>query len=254
MSSVETSTLPAAMRSRARGTALQSYFFLGIIALAALIVFAGFAPTFYLRGIFHGPALSPLVELHGVVFSSWIGLLLTQSLLIRTGNVRLHRRLGIAGALLAVAMVVIGVWTALVAAAHGTIGSLVHAPALEFLIVPLGQVLIFGALTTAAILLRRHPDAHRRFMIVATIHLIPPALMRAAVNLLHTSSPVAALIVVAVLVGACIAYDAITRGRVHPVFAVVAPLTVLSFPLRIVASHTPAWHAIAAWLVRGVSA
>jgi hypothetical protein len=229
------------------------HLYMGVIAFAALVVFVGFAPTFYLRGLFHGPALMPLTVLHGIAFSAWIVLLLVQSLLVRTGNVRVHRRLGIAGALLAAGVVVLGVWLALVAAARGTIGDLVHAPPLEFLIVPLGQILIFGVLTGVAIALRRRPEVHRRLMIVATIHLTAPAMVRAAHVLFHVASPLPALIVTSTLVILCIVYDAVTRGRVHPVFAVVAPMTVLSFPMRILFSHTAAWHSIAAWLVRGVT-
>jgi hypothetical protein len=226
--------------------------YIGVISFAALTVFVGFAPSFYLRGWFHGPGLSPLVVMHGTVFSAWIVLLLTQSLLVRSGNVRLHRRLGIAGAVLAASMVVLGVWTALVSAAHGTIGQRVQAPPLEFLIVPLGQILIFGVLTGVAIALRRRPETHRRLMLVATIHLIAPAVVRAAQGLLHVASPLPALVVAIALVIVCIVHDAVTRGRVHPVFAVVAPMTLLSFPARIAFSHTATWHSIARWLVSAV--
>ncbi len=229
------------------------YLYTGVIAFAALVVFVGFAPSFYLRGFFHEPALTSLMVAHGTVASAWIGLLLTQSLLVRTGNVHLHRRLGILGAGLAAAMVLLGVWTALVAAARGTIGDRVHAPPLEFLIVPLGQIVIFGVLTGVALLLRHRPEAHRRLMIVATIHLTAPAVVRAAQGMFHVASPLPALVVAIALVILCIVHDAMTRGRVHPVFAVVAPMTILSFPARIVFSHTATWHSIAGWLVSGIS-
>jgi len=229
------------------------HLYIGVIAFAAVVVFVGFAPSFYLRGFFHEPPLSSLAMAHGAVASAWIVLLLTQSLLVRTGNVHLHRQLGVAGAVLAAVMVALGVWTALVAAAHGTIGDRVHAPPLEFLIVPLGQILIFGVLTAVAIALRRRPEVHRRLMIVATIHLTPPAVVRAAQGLLHVDSPLPALVIASALVILCIVYDAVTRGRVHPVFAVLAPMTILSFPARIAFSHTATWHSIAGWLVRVIS-
>jgi hypothetical protein len=228
------------------------YFYAGVIAVAAVIVFVGFAPTFYLRSYFHGPTLPTLFVVHGVAFSAWMGLILTQSLLVRTGRVQIRRRLGIAGVLLAAAMVALGVQIARVAAAQGTIGLLAHAPPLEFLIIPLGQVVIFGLLVASAILLRHRPEAHRRLMIVATLQLTAPAIVRASINLVHIASPIVAAAVMTLLVLACIVYDKRTRGRVHPVFAVIAPLTILSFPLRILISHTQAWQSIAEWLVRGV--
>jgi hypothetical protein len=36
------------------------------------IVFAGFAPTYYLRPYFHPEPLSPLLHVHGLVFTAWI--------------------------------------------------------------------------------------------------------------------------------------------------------------------------------------
>ena len=176
--------------------------------------------------------------MHGVAFSAWMVLVLTQSLLVRAGQVQIHRRLGIAGAVLAAAMVVLGVQIARVAAAQGTIGLLAHRPPLEFLIIPLGQVLIFGGLVATAILPappargapapddRRNPPAHRARhrarLDKPASHCQPHRRDRG-----HD-----------LLVAACIVYDKRTRGRVHPVFAVLAPLTILSFPLRILISHT----------------
>jgi hypothetical protein len=227
-------------------------FYPALIAFAALVVFVGFAPTFYLRGYFAGPPLQTLWVMHGVAFSAWMVLLLTQSLLVRNGQLRLHRHLGIAGAVLALVMLVLGVQIARVAAAQGTIGLRAHLPPLEFLIIPLGQVLMFAGLTAAALLLRRRPDTHSPLMILATIQLIAPAIVRASESLLHIASPAIAIVVISGLVVACIVYDKRTRGRVHPVFAVLAPLTILTFPLRLLFSHTATWHSIAGWLVRGV--
>ena len=47
-------------------------FYNGMSLLIAAIVFAGFYRTFYLSPWLHGPALSPLRIVHGVVFSTWI--------------------------------------------------------------------------------------------------------------------------------------------------------------------------------------
>ena len=241
------------MSFAATGPRISRYFFLAIIAFAALVVFIGFAPTFYLSGLFHAPALPTLLVIHGTVFSAWIVLLVTQALLIRNAKVEVHRKLGIFGALLATAMVVIGVMTALTGAAQGTLGARFHVPPQEFLIIPLGQILIFGALMAVAIALRRKPAVHKRLVIIATINLIAPAIVRAADGLFHIATPISALIVAGLLVATCIVHDVVTRGRVHPVFAIVGPMTLLSFPGRIAFSHTATWHSIAEWLVRAAS-
>jgi hypothetical protein len=74
-------------------------------------VFLGFGPTYYLVGVFHAPLPSRIIHIHGAVFSCWILLLIVQNSLAWAGRVDIHRKLGLAGFLLACLMVVVG-WTA----------------------------------------------------------------------------------------------------------------------------------------------
>jgi hypothetical protein len=57
--------------------------------------------------------LQLLLQVHGLVFSAWLVLFLVQTGLIAAGRVDVHRRLGIAGAILALAKLVLGTLTAL---------------------------------------------------------------------------------------------------------------------------------------------
>jgi len=61
-------------------------FYNGMSLLIAAIVFAGFYRTFYLSPWLHGPALSPLRIVHGVAFSAWILLFVTQTTLVAAGG------------------------------------------------------------------------------------------------------------------------------------------------------------------------
>ena len=79
----------------------ERLFYIGMVIAIVITVFAGFSRTFYLRPYFQTQALIPLLILHGVVFSSWIVLLVTQTTLVATKRMRTHMRLGIAGGLLA---------------------------------------------------------------------------------------------------------------------------------------------------------
>jgi len=224
-------------------------FFLVVALCAAVVAFVGFAPTFYLRGFAtSAPPLSTLLVAHGFASTAWIALLIAQTLLIRNARMSTHRTIGLFGALLAAVMVALGVSVAVQAAAQGTLGLRFHQQPFEFLIVPLGQILIFGALVAVAIALRRRPAVHKRLMVIATLNLIAPAAARAADNLFHVANPKSALVVLGIGVVACIAYDIRTRGRVHPVFGLVGPMTLLSLPLRLAFSHTAAWHSTAEWL------
>src|SRR5437763_15514085 len=103
-----------------------------------LTVFAGFARTFYLRPHFQTQPLIPLLVLHGVVFTSWIALLLTQTTLVATKRTRTHMRLGIAGGLLAGPMITIGTTTAITRAKWLAPPQGYTSP-LVFLTIPFGE-------------------------------------------------------------------------------------------------------------------
>jgi hypothetical protein len=109
-----------------------------------ILVLIGFARTYYLKGWFNGPALpSSLVHLHAIVMTSWVALFVVQVGLIASRRTKIHQRLGIAGAILASLVVIVGTITAISAAARGVPA---EPPPLVFLAVPLGDMLVFGIL------------------------------------------------------------------------------------------------------------
>jgi hypothetical protein len=70
-------------------------FFVIMASAVIIVVFAGFAPTFYLRSSFsQDRPMSLLLHVHGIVFSAWVTVFLLQSILIARGSRRLHQRLG----------------------------------------------------------------------------------------------------------------------------------------------------------------
>jgi len=92
--------------------------------LIPLIVLAGFARTYYLKPFFATPDLpGRIVHLHGIIMTSWVILFIVQVALVETRRTRVHRRLGIFGGVLAALVVIVGILTALYAAARG------HSPA-----------------------------------------------------------------------------------------------------------------------------
>ena len=56
----------------------EDLFFSSLAALILVIVFVGFARTYYLAGMVKAPLPNLLIHLHAAVFSSWILLLITQ--------------------------------------------------------------------------------------------------------------------------------------------------------------------------------
>lgn len=225
---------------------VSRHFYLATACLIALMVFAGFAPTFYLSGAFDGPVLTPLAQVHGVVFTSWIVLLLVQTRLAAVGRIAWHRQLGLLGAALAVAMTVVGVATALAAAARG------HAPGggdpRSFLIVPLGGIAVFAVTVGLAIGMRRRADVHKRLMMIANISLLDPAIARLPLTIMAVHPLVS--FGLACLIGLAVAvYDLVVLGRVHRATLIAVPLTAASQPLALYASETDAWLRVADVLI-----
>lgn len=149
-------------------------FYLAWSALMAGVFVAGFSQT--VPGDFATPRFPPLLILHGLVFTGWVLLTVAQPLLVSTGQVRRHRQLGLVGAALAAAMVVMGVAATLYSVASHNVPS--FFPKGIFLVMNLLGISVFGALVAAAVRLRRQPDWHKRLMLCATASILGPGLGR----------------------------------------------------------------------------
>lgn len=231
----------AAAAPRSRPGRLRFSFHAGMSVAFLVTAFAGFAPTYYLKGLSHTPPLGPLLHVHGLVFTAWLLLLLTQTTLVAAHRVDLHKRLGIAGAMLAAVMVPLGWMTALAAARGGAARP--GLASLSFLIFPLGQILLFAGFIGAALWKRRQPELHRRLVLIATACLMTPALSRLV------GSPIVSLALTALFVVAGILHDWRSRGRVHPIYAWGVLVILLSGPARFALGHTGAWQSFARLLV-----
>jgi hypothetical protein len=228
--------------------------FYGSMAMAmALTVFAGFAPTYYLRSAFGSPptvtgatTLSPLAQVHGALFTAWVILFVVQTALVAAHRTRMHQRLGIAGAVLAAAMVAVGAATAVAAAARGAAAPGVDA--LTFLAIPLFDMLVFATLVSLALWNRRRREAHKRLMLLAYISLIAAAVARLPGVLPY--GPLAFFGLAFGFLFAAAIYDVVSRGRLHQAYLWGGALLVLSVPARLAISTTGAWREIAAFLTR----
>ena len=97
------------MSQRIETSRLREHFFYSGVALAfVLTVLVGFSRTYYLRGLFGTPHLSWLAHLHGVVFTAWAVFFASQTALVAAGRTDLHKRLGWAGAVFGIVVLVLG--------------------------------------------------------------------------------------------------------------------------------------------------
>jgi hypothetical protein len=83
-------------------------FFTGMALASALMLFLGFLPSYFHRNA-ELPALTPLYQLHGAVFTAWVALLVVQTALVAGRRTDIHRTLGVAGAVLAAVVFIVGV-------------------------------------------------------------------------------------------------------------------------------------------------
>ena len=224
------------------------WFFTGMALAVAVTVFLGFARTYYLRDFFGGPPLSTLVHAHGAVATCWILLFATQTSLVAARRTDLHQRLGIAGAVLAVIVLVIGYFTAIEGARRGVTPP-GGPPPLAFLAVPIGTLVAFAILVGAGLYNRPRSETHKRLMLLATIAILTPALARIG-RLVGSEGPPIAIGGTCGFVVACMLYDRMLHRRVHPAFLWGGIFLMLSLPVRFAIGRTDAWHSVAVWLTR----
>ncbi|HWS90666.1 MAG TPA: hypothetical protein VN282_27100 [Pyrinomonadaceae bacterium] len=226
----------------------ERLFYAGMAVAFLLVVFAGFARSYYLKPYFGTPpAMTPLLHLHGLIFSAWIVLLLAQTALVAAKRTRVHMRLGWAGAGLAVLMILVGTFTAVVRAKIVEVPPGSPSP-LVFLTIPLGDMLVFALLAGAAVYYRRRADAHKRLMLLATIAILPAAVARLPFDFIQQVGPLAFFGLSDLFVLVILLYDLLTRGRPHRATVLGGLLLILSHPLRLVVGHTQAWLSFATWL------
>jgi hypothetical protein len=219
----------------------------------ALTVLVGFAPTYYLKAFgarpmatISGSPFTPLVHLHGVLFTGWVALFIVQTALVANRRVAVHRRLGIVGGLLAAFMVTVGMATAINGAARGAAPPGVDP--LAFLAIPLFDMLLFSTFVAAALWQRANKEAHKRLMLLAYISIIVAAVARLPGVL--PLGPLGFFGLAFIFLLVAVIYDLITRRRVHRAYIWGGVLLVLSVPLRLMVSSTESWRAFAEFVTR----
>jgi hypothetical protein len=236
---------PAKLAVRIPGRRYDHVFFSVTIAMMLVAVVVGFGPSYYFAGAWNAPLPSMVIHVHAVLFSCWMLLLVTQVSLVATHRVNVHRQLGIAGCVLAAAMVISGVLAAS--------DSLIRPPrvpgrdVLAFYIFPMSNMFMFAVLMTFAYRQRRDSASHKRLILIATTALMLAAVTRWPVALIQRQTFRAGLVSDVFLL-MLIAYDLWSLRKIHrtTLYAGVFLLTVQH--VRFLIGGTAAWHGFAAWV------
>ena len=222
---------PELPRSRRR-----SAIYVAITGVMLATVIAGFWPYFAAGGRSDTPR-PWLIHVHAAAYSGWMVLFLTQVLLVWRGRSDLHRRLGRVGMAYGVGVLLLGLVATIVAPlAHVAAGEWTIDQAASFLILPIGDMLLFSGFFAAGFAWRRRPELHKRCMLLATV-----ALMFAPAARLAGDANAGLLLVIwltPLLMG--IGNDLWKQRRVHPVYVVGAIVLLIAFG-RILLMQTPAW-------------
>jgi hypothetical protein len=229
---MSTSTASASATFDRATTRSGFYLWTSLLLLAFLVI--GFAPSLYLRAFFEVPPIPAYLHVHGAILTSWFVWLVLQTSMVRSGRTATHRRLGVIGAVIAVAVVFAGPM-----ATVGAVGRLREAgfdwdtdmsalPNLGVEGVPMIQfaaqvvwgnfisIAVFAGLVAAAVVLRRQPEWHKRLMVLASIIIVVPALARISRWPIFggEDSPFIRVVLLALLL-AVIAHDLVRERRVH---------------------------------------
>lgn len=205
-------------------------YFAWFLLLMVIVCFGG-------KAVFDTDDLPPLTylhHLHAVAMLSWFVLFAVQPTLIQLGKTGLHRLLGKLSPLVVIVFMTFSLM----------ISRLNWERVGEPLIVTANgvNVILFTGFYVAAIAWRRHAAAHKRLMVYATIMLMGPAAGR--LPEIFDASPFLAAPLVLALQLAPLVHDLVVRRRAHPATWAGSALSILTIPIIIGLSGSPAWAAM----------
>jgi hypothetical protein len=241
---------------------LRDSFYLAMSLAIAMIVVYGFSQT--ARAAFIHPSIArPLVlYVHAAVFSGWVLFFIFQSALVRTGMVRWHRRIGWIGVGLGVAMLVVGIDTAITMARFNILHFHSRYPE-GALLISFFDITAFTIPFALAIYWRTKPEFHRRLQLMATCALTAAAFGRfpqlsPSMGPNHTVAALGFRIWLALYAGVDLLIaiaalrDLLVTRRIHPAYLYGLPAFVLGQAAALYAlMHHPAWWLKTARLVLG---
>jgi hypothetical protein len=238
MSSYTTAT-PISKPAHIPNRKLDRIFF-SFMALAILAsVLYGFAKTYFLAGMVAAPLPNKLIHIHGAAFTLWILLFIVQTALVSTHNIRIHKKLGIFGFLLAIAMIGLG-FAAAIDQLHRASGPPTLDPQ-TFFIIPIQALLLFGLFIGLAYRARFRPEAHKRLILIGTLSILDAAIGRWPIPYLQQHPPAQDFVLFAFLL-ALVLFDLISLHRVSKTTLWASAVFIVVNIAKVPIGLTPAWH------------
>lgn len=229
---------------------LDKYFYFAMALLVAIAVPAGFSFTVndnLLHPIHPAIARPAILYVHGSLFVGWVALFVVQTGLVRSHSVQMHRRVGAWGVALGIAMIVVGVATAIVMRKYRIAHD--HSETAAFLSIPFNDLYEFAVAFGLAVAWRKNREFHRRLMLLATIALTGAAFARLPLPMMN--NPWYWYTFTDGLLLLCVLRDLLVTRRVHPVLLYGVPLFLIGeySALYLFLGHPAAWLQICRVLV-----
>jgi hypothetical protein len=199
------------------------------------------------------PPPPAILHLHAAVYVVWLVLVSVQVLLVETGNVRLHMRLGRATAILSAVMVPLGLAAALVDQAR-QVNTPDYAP--QFLSLEFEEMIAFSTFIVAGLLMRRKLAEHKRLMILSAVAISDAGFARIWLNGIKGTLPglfgwwLEYFWGITMILIAMLAWDWFKHKRVMPSVAWGAALLWSGEVIATILNFNPAWKASMVTLVK----
>jgi hypothetical protein len=217
--------------------------------LIAVLVFAGYAQTYYLARWSDVPARAPeltaLIHVHAISFTLWILLGVVQPALVASGGIEAHKRVGRAGAMLAGLVWVLGNWAAIEAIHVGYRGL---GDPYAFYAITFFSIQAFAVFVALGVWYRSDLEAHKRLMLLSNAAILEAAVGRLPLEVVVATAPASFYLGANLVILAGATYDKLTRGRVHPVWLWGGGGLVLSQLFRLAIMQTEPWLAFARFM------
>jgi hypothetical protein len=239
--------MPMAAETEAIHTTDHRRLYFYALICAAIILFIGFARTYFLKTFFGTPTLYPLLHVHGFIMTSWFLLFGIQTWLVEARRTDLHRRLGVFGVILASMMLILGAIVVTINAREGRVPD--GAPIPVILSLSYINLLVFGLLVGAAIYFRRRSEFHKRLMLLATLNLLSAAINRIPLGFIESGGLLAVFGLLDLFILICVVYDTARHRRLHPAFGWGALFSFLWPALAIVLGGSSAGSTFATWVL-----
>jgi hypothetical protein len=222
----------------------KRYFYVAMAILFLVLTFLGFFPSF--QAMQQGTLeVNWLVHVHSAIMTSWLFLYLMQTILAATGNLRIHKQLGILSFTLGILVTIVMVLVSfrMIFANHPPEGSFIF----DLLLFDFYEIICFSLFFWWGMGIRKKdPASHKRLLTFATFALLIAGIDRLQRNSgfpsLGLEIPAPSFAYLDVLFIPIFLYDVVTLKRIHKITLIGSAILIFTQAIVCKGDGSPAWH------------